>query len=84
MNIHIHRDFRVAKRQKKSTSVCVGDTVTVCDIKTKMIARGLIISTVEDIARYVYMYVCMYVFVYVCVCMYLCLYLYMYMCVYEN
>jgi len=45
------KDYRVAKRQRQSTSVCVGDTVTVCDIKTKMIARGLIISTVEGMTR---------------------------------
>jgi hypothetical protein len=75
--MYMYRDFRVAKRQKKSTSVCVGDTVTVCDIKTKMIARGLIISTVEDIARYLYIYVYLYVYIYTNTYIYIYIYIYL-------
>ena len=40
------KDYRQAKR-KASSSISIGDTVTVCDVKTKTIARGLVISTVE-------------------------------------
>jgi hypothetical protein len=46
------KEYRIARRQSMSTSsISVGDTVTVCDMKTKTIARGLIISTVETISK---------------------------------
>lgn len=46
------KDYRTSRRQNKtSSSIAIGDTVTVCDMKTKTIARGLVISTVEAMTR---------------------------------
>lgn len=46
------KEYRNARRQNKgSLSISIGDTVTVCDMKTKTIARGLVISTVEAVGR---------------------------------
>lgn len=46
------KDYRRERRHNKAaSSISIGDTVTVCDIKTKTIARGLVISTVEAMGR---------------------------------
>jgi DIRP len=46
------KDYRRERRHNKAaSSISIGDTVTVCDMKTKTIARGLVISTVEAMGR---------------------------------